>query len=291
MKLSIIANPIAGGGRAYKSIQRCVSQWAYPGWQVEILTTRDRDHAGSLAQELLGRPPDLLAVCGGDGTINEIASRIPQPPFPIALLPAGTANVVARELGLPLDPVQALQIALKRAVRRVDLGELGPGSRRRFLFVAGIGFDAYVASGVQPALKARLGMAAYAVAIVNCLRSYSFPEFQVVAGSRSFTATSCLACNAKSYGGGLLFCPGADMSNGLLDILVLEGKHRLALARFLFLAWCGKPQSGAWIHRLQARALKIEGPAEVLVEADGELVGRLPADISLSASVFPLVVP
>ena len=291
MKLSIIANPVAGGGRAYKSIQRCVSQWTHPDWEVEILTTRDSNHAGLLARELLGRPPDLLAICGGDGTINEVASHIPQPPFPVAILPAGTANVVARELGLPLDPVQALRIALKRAARRVDLGELGPESRRRFLFVAGIGFDAYVVSKVHLGIKTRLGMAAYAIAIVDCLLSYSFPEFRVTVGNRTLAATSCLACNARSYGGGLLFCPKADMSDGLLDILVLQGRRRLGLARFLFRAWCGKPETGDWIHRLQAKTLRLEGPAEVLVQADGELAGGLPLDISLANSVFPVVVP
>jgi diacylglycerol kinase (ATP) len=291
MKLSIIANPVAGGGRAYMAIQQYVRRWTHPEWEVEILTTQAPNHAGILALQLLRRPPDLVAICGGDGTVNEVASRIQNPPFPIALLPAGTANVVARELGLPLDPTRALQIALKRTVRHVDLGELDSGSRRRFLFVAGIGFDAYVVSKVRSQLKIKLGMIAYAIAIVDCLRTYSFPEFQVVVGSRTLTATSCLACNAKSYGGGLLFCPGADMGDGLLDILVIQRPHRLALARFLFQAWRGRPETHDWIHRLQARMLRIEGPAEILVQADGELSGHAPLDISLVASVFPLVIP
>jgi diacylglycerol kinase (ATP) len=291
MKLSIIANPVAGGGRPYQAIQRCVREWPHPGWEAEILTTRSPGHAGLLAQELTGHPPDLLAICGGDGTINEVASHISDPPFPIAILPAGTANVLARELRLPLDPVQALQVALKRKTRKVDLGELEPGTRRRFLFVAGIGFDAYAVFRVRPALKKKLGMAAYAVAVVDCLRSYSFPEFRVILGDRSFTATSCLACNAKSYGGGLLFCPDADMSDGLLDILILQGHRRLALAWFLLLAWFGKPESGHWIHRLRAESLKIEGPDNVLIQTDGELAGNLPLHVNLIHSTFPLVIP
>jgi diacylglycerol kinase (ATP) len=254
MKLSIIVNPVAGGGRAFKSIQRYISRWTHPGWEVEMLITRNPNHAGLIARELLERPPDVLAICAGDGTINEVASCVPDPPFPIAILPAGTANVVARELRLPLNPIQALQIALKRAVRKVDLGELGPGTRRRFLFVAGIGFDAYVASMAKPGLKAKLGIAAYAIAIFNCLKSYPFPEFQVIVGDRTFTATSCLACNAKTYGGGLLFCPN-------------------------------------WVLRMQARALRIEGPEGVLVQADGEIAGGLPLEVGLADSIFPLIVP
>jgi diacylglycerol kinase (ATP) len=291
MKLSIIANPVAGGGRPYRAIQRCVREWAHPGWEAEILTTHSPNHAGVLAQELIGQPPDLLAVCGGDGTINEVASHIPDPPFPVAILPAGTANVLARELRLPLDPVQALHVALKRKIRKVDLCEMGPGKRRKFLFVAGIGFDANAVFRVRPALKKKLGMAAYAIAVVDCLRSYAFPEFQVTIGERCFIATSCLVCNAKRYGGGLLFCPDADMGDGWLDILILQGHRRIALAWFLLLAWLGIPESGNWICRLKADALKIEGPGNVLIQTDGELAGGLPLHVNLIHATFPLVIP
>ena len=81
------------------------------------------------------------------------------------------------------------------------------------------------------------------------------------------------------------------MSDGLLDILVIEGERRLRLARFLLNAWRGKPETGDWIHRLRVRTLRIEGSAGVPVQADGELAGILPLDISLSNSSFPLVIP
>lgn len=290
MKLVIIANPIAGGGRAYRRIERYVRQWPHPAWEVAILKTRGPDHAGLLARDLIGTPPDLVAICGGDGTLNEVASRVPNPPFPIALLPAGTANVVARELKIPLNPVRALQLGLNGTTRRVDLGDLSTGMRR-FLFVAGIGFDAYVVTKVRPELKKNLGMAAYAVAIASCLRSYAFPEFQVAVEGKTYPATSCLVCNAKGYGGGLLFCPDADMNDGLLDVLVLEGARRLGLARFLLQAWRGKPESHDWVHRFRARSVEIEGGADVPVQTDGEFAGGLPLKIDVLNSAFPLKVP
>ncbi|MEJ2245408.1 MAG: diacylglycerol kinase family lipid kinase [Acidobacteriota bacterium] len=291
MKVVIIANPAAGGGRAYAMIRRYAQQWKHPDWVVEILTTEEQDQAGRIAQELLENPPDLLAVCGGDGTVNEVASSIPSPPFPIIVLPTGTANVIARELQLPLNPIKALEIGLKRSIRKVDLGELGPNCRRRFVFVAGVGLDAYVEANVNPALKARFGMGAYALAILRCLRTYPFREFYVTAHNRTFTATSCIIANAKNYGGGLLFCPQADMQDGLLDILVLEQRSRIKLARFLFHAWLGQPKRYDWIHRMQANSLTIEGPAGIFVQADGELAGELPLEIKLLPSTFPLVVP
>jgi diacylglycerol kinase (ATP) len=291
MKISVIANPIAGGGRAYGIIRRYFNQWDHPDWEVDFLTTRSRNHAGQLASELLCSPPDLLVVCGGDGTLNEVASQIPDAPFPVAIVPAGTANVVARELRVPLDPVQALRVGLKRVFRRVDLGILGPGSKRRFLFVTGIGFDAYVASSVKPNLKSMIGIGAYAYAIIRCLQTYTFPEFQVIAQGRTYSATSCLVCNARGYGGELLFCPDADMCDGLLDILVLEGRGRLALARFLLKAWLQRPETREWIHRFRVESIRIEGPAGVCAQADGEIIDSLPLEIALARSAFPLVVP
>jgi diacylglycerol kinase (ATP) len=291
MKVSIIANPVAGGGRPYRAIQRYLKQWNHPDWEVDFQTTKSRNHAGLLARELLESPPDLLMVCGGDGTLNEVVSQIPDASFPIAVVPAGTANVVARELGLPLNPQKALQIGLKLKTRKADLGILGPGSKRRFLFVTGIGFDAYVASKVSDDLKSKLGIAAYAYAIVRCLQSYSFPEFQVKAGDKTYTATSCLVKNARRYGGEMLFCPDANMYDGLLDILVLQGRRRLALAKFLLKARLQRPETHEWTYRFQTDALRIEGPADVCVQADGELVSGLPLDISLAPSAFPLVIP
>jgi diacylglycerol kinase (ATP) len=291
MRLAIIANPVAGGGRSYKAIRRCAEQWSNPDWEIEILTTCDQNHAGLLARQLLARPPDILAVCGGDGTINEVASAVPDPPFPVAILPAGTANVLAREFGLPLHPVRALQIALKRNVRRVDLGVLKSDVTRRFLFVAGIGFDAYAAAWVPSGLKKKLGIAAYAIAIVECLRKYPFPEFQVILDGRGIAATSCLVCNARTYGGDLVFCPDADMSDGLLDILILRTRSRIGLACLLIRAWFHKPGTREWMHRLRGKNLRIEGSTEVLIQVDGELAGRIPADISLAPTRFPLITP
>ena len=209
----------------------------------------------------------------------------------MAVLPAGTANVIARELKLPLNPVRALDIGLKRSIRKVDLGELGPGMRRRFIFVAGIGFDAYVAAGVKPAMKAKLGMGAYALEMLRSLKTYPFREFQVVIDDRAYKATSCLAANARSYGGGLLFCPRADMQDALLDILIIQGKSRLKLARFLLRAWLGRPGKNDWTRWIRADKLTIEGPDGIPVQADGESVGELPVDISLLPSTFPLVIP
>jgi diacylglycerol kinase (ATP) len=291
MRIVIIANPVAGKGQPYRKIRRYLDRWNDSNGTIELLSTQYANHAGELACKLKDHPPDLLAVCGGDGTINEVASSLPDPPFPVAVLPGGTANVLARELGLPLDPVRALKIALRKKVLRADLGELEGAIRRRFIFVAGIGFDAYAVYKARPSLKAKIGMAAYVVAIIDCLKNYSFPEFRITLNDRSYAATSCLVCNARRYGGGLVFCPDADMTDRMLDVLIIEGIHKLGLARFLFSAWCGIRENNPWIHRIRTKELSVEGPSSVMLETDGELAGTLPVRIRLSPNRFPLVVP
>ncbi len=290
MKITIIANPVAGRGRAYRTVHRLVQHWPYEDWEYEFLATRCPEHAGVLAMEQLANPPDLLAVCGGDGTLHEVVSYVPDPPFPVALLPAGTANVLARDLGLPAEPVRAMEVALKRAVRRVDLGKVVARAPHSFLLMAGVGFDAYVASRVRPAVKKRLGMSAYALSTMHALATYAFPEFQVSSRDGEFTATSCLIANAKGYGGGLVFTPDADMCDGLLDILVLQGKPRIGYLGFLWNAWRGHPRTLPWIKSFRSPSVRITGPRGLWVQADGELIGTLPLEIDVRPKTFPLVV-
>ncbi|NWG13078.1 MAG: acylglycerol kinase family protein, partial [Acidobacteria bacterium] len=133
MRLAIIANPSAGGGRVYRRLQRLLRDWPYSGWKVELESTSGPGHAEVLARGLLGDPPDLLAVCGGDGTYNEVVNGIPDPPFPVAIVPAGTGNVLARDIGVPLGTSRAIEVALEMNVRRVDLGVLTGTRSRAFL--------------------------------------------------------------------------------------------------------------------------------------------------------------
>ena len=290
MKLAIIANPISGGGRAFERIKRLQQAWPYPDWEVALHSTRCREHAGELARGLLADPPDLLAVCSGDGTLHEVISAVPAPPFPVAMIPAGTANVLAHELGVPLDPVKALSIALKGSVRRVDLGTVQGRGRHHFLLMTGIGVDAYIVSRIRPK-KRVLGMANFYLVSLRAFRSYAYPEFRVVCGGESLSATSCIIANAHSYGGGLVFTPDACMTDGLFDVLILQGKPRVEYFRFILSAWLGKPIQVSCVQRRRLPAVRVEGARGVWFQADGELIGALPIDVTLTPASFPLVVP
>lgn len=291
MKLVIIANPVSGRGRPYRKLQRLISRWPYGDWQVEVVATQGPGHAAALARDLRSAGPDMLAVCGGDGTLSEVATGLPDPPFPVLILPGGTANVMARELGLPLDPVAALAAGLRGSVRRVDLGILAGGRSGRFLLFVGAGFDAFVNARVRPDLKARLGIAAYYLETLRALAAYGFPEFEVAAGDETFRVSSCLVAGASRYGGGLVLTPEADMSDGQLDLLAIRTRRKRDYLRLLSCARLGRTPSFPWIERRRVRSAELRGGRDIRVQADGEIAGTLPVSIALSPAAFPLVVP
>ncbi len=291
MKLTIIANPVAGRGRPFRKIKRYLRQWPHRDWEVKLIPTRGPGHAGVIAGDMLVEPPDLLAVCGGDGTMKEVVTSLPDPPFPTALLPAGTANVLAREFDIPLDPVLALDVALKGAVQRVDLGSLRGRTDHHFLLMTGIGFDAYVAASVRPAWKKRLGIAAYYLAVLHRLMIYRFDEFQVVTKEVSLSSTSCVISNAKGYGGQLRLTPQADMTDGLLDVLAVGRASKLDYVRFVLMSRFGRQQDYPFLRRMRAPSVSVEGPRGIWVQADGEPVGTLPIGVTVVPGRFPIVVP
>ncbi len=290
MKVAIIVNPVSGRNFPLQQTQLIVKRWPFADWEVELIPTSRRGHAGEIARSLCTRPPDLLAVCGGDGTMNEVVSSLPEPPFPVALIPAGTAGVLARELSLPSDLVRAFEIALRRKVRRVDLGCVKSQTPRRFLLMAGVGFDAHIVAATRLHLKQRLGIVAYYLETARSVIAYPFTEFRVALDGAIVTAVSCIAANAKGYGGGLALFPAAEMADGLLDILILQPGSRVALLWFLISARLGNPRPLPFVRRFRTNSLAVEGSPDVLVQVDGESAGTLPAEIGLSHAAFPLVI-
>jgi diacylglycerol kinase family enzyme len=209
----------------------------------------------------------------------------------VAILPAGTANVLAREFGISHVPMRALEQALRGKPIRIDSVRLSGRSNRRFLLMAGVGFDADVVARTSLLWKARIGMAAYVISVLSELLRYPFHEFRVITENGSYSATSCIISNSRFYGSGMVFSPNANPRDGELDLVLLEGNNRLAYLSFLISAQLRRPRDGPQVKRCRARAIRIEGPRGIWVQADGELVGTLPVEMAILPSSFPLVLP
>ncbi|MBM3791525.1 MAG: hypothetical protein FJW35_14420 [Acidobacteria bacterium] len=157
--------------------------------------------------------------------------------------------------------------------------------------MAGIGFDAHAAARVRPALKARIGIAAYYLETIRTLIGFPCTRFTVDADGEVLGATSCVVANARSYGGGLVLTPSADMRDGMFELLVLDTARKADYFRFLLAARLGRPLDFPFVQRRRARLVRVSGPRGLWVQVDGEPIGTLPVELELNPSAFPLVVP
>ena len=173
-KAVLIYNPIAGRRRKQRlqQLQRVQEQFERAGIPVSIQATTAPGSGSALSREAVQAGADLIVVCGGDGTINEVLGGMAHSAVPLAVLPGGTANGLARELRLPLDIKAAARMIPSATPRRIALGRVGD---RYFLSMVGVGFDAQVLTQIEGNWKDRLGMVHYGIQAVRQATFRRFP--------------------------------------------------------------------------------------------------------------------
>jgi YegS/Rv2252/BmrU family lipid kinase len=222
--VTVIINPVSGGATPEQARARAgmaAQVVAAAGEAPEVFVTEARGHARDLAAAAVQRGARLVFAWGGDGTINEVASSLLRSPAALAVVPAGSGNGLARELRVSRRPEQALAEALHGVPRTIDVGEFGG---RLFVSVAGVGFDAHVASCFDRD-KGRRGFVTYARITARELWSYQACTYRVPAGPRR--ALVVTIANAPQFGNGARIAPQAVMDDGLLDLVVIEARSRL----------------------------------------------------------------
>ena len=292
VKVLIIGNPTSGGGRARGSIEVLARELDRRGHQVETyLTTAAGDgarRAGDLAPDL-----DALVVAGGDGTLNEVLNGLVDPSrVPLTQMASGTANILARELGLPFDPEGMAGVVHAHQVRRVDLGDL---EGRRFLMVVSAGFDAQVTDELQRSRQGTLGFVGYVKPVLRVLGQYRPPELVVTVDGRGGTRGSwVVATKTRNYGGLFTLAERAALDSGHLDVLVFRGGGMGDFLRYGLHGLGGRGVSRMdGVTYLTGTSVRIEsaGDQPVHVEVDGDHWGVTPVRLSVAARVVPLLVP
>ena len=273
--VSIIINPIAGGANAADARVRAEQSAATLtacGESGDIFVTERKDHARELAKSAIGRRSRLVVAWGGDGTVNEIASALLGTQTPLAIVPSGSGNGLARELGISKRPEKALADALNAtAARTIDVGELGG---RLFVSVAGIGFDAHVAACFDRDLSGRRGFTGYARITARELLSYAPSAYRVTGDAERTPHRAMLItlANSTQFGNGAKIAPDAKVDDGLLDLVVFEERSRIATI-------CGLPRlftggaaglKGLTIERIKTVVVESERP--IPFHVDGEPV-------------------
>jgi len=310
---TLIYNPIAGRKpkRRARQIQDAAAALAASGIKVKLAQTSGPGTAGQMAREEAQRGETVILVCGGDGTINEVINGLVPGEATLGILPGGTANIIAKELGLPHDPVRAARELPCWRPRRIALGRVtwpaagaGPTQdrsvdQRYFLSVSGVGFDAYVVYKLSAAFKMSLGVAAYVAEAVRQAMRHSFPVFVCKVDGpqfrgREFRGTFATIQRTGLYAGWLRLAPGARFFEPQLRVCLFKSRSRARY--FVYAAGVLARQhlrlSDVELLEAQRVSCAAADPEQrIHFELDGELAGELPATFEVVPEALTLLAP
>ena len=293
-RVTVLTNPMAGHGNAPHATERAVTRFQELGIDVVAIVGRDGAHARELAAQAVADGTDAFVVVGGDGIIRLALQVLARSDIPLGIVPAGTGNDHAREYGLPTaDPAAAVDVIAAGRTETVDLGLIrgADGSETWFGTIAATGFDSLVSDRVNrmrwPHGRMRYNLAM--VAEISQLRPLPFRL--VFDGQREIVADLTLAAfgNTRSYGGGMLICPNADHSDGLLDVTMVRAGSRTRLIRLFPTVFKGTHINLDEVTTERARTITVESPG-INAYADGDYVCPLPVEISAEAAALKVLV-
>ena len=278
----LIVNPRAGGGARSDAVAQVVAAVGQHGWHLEVRETLARGDATRLAAEAVARRLPFVLVAGGDGTLNEAIQALAGSQTAVGPIPLGTVNIWARELALPLDPVEAAHELLTGEVRRIDIGR---ANGRYFLLMAGLGFDAEAVHAVQGAPKQRFGPAALLfVGALAALRSRG-TDLRVRADNRTFATSAALVTigNTRLWAGTVEITHLATAADGLLDICIFPARSLLRKLWHLALVFARRHEGEADVTYLKISKILIVSRTPMPLQIDGEPFGTTP----LRAEIVP----
>jgi diacylglycerol kinase (ATP) len=286
-RLLIIFNPTAGARRR-RRFEAVLAELRRLGCAVTVRPTGRRGDAEQMAASADPNRYDVLVVAGGDGTINEAVNGLCGSRLPLAIVPLGTANVLAAEIGLASGPVS---VARTIAFGKPCPISVGRANGRCFLLMAGAGFDAHVVQHVDLALKRRIGKAAYWHSILRQLRAFAFPEYVVTIDDETWRVASVLVANGHFYGGRFVCARAADLRRPSLEVCMFGRRGRLSVLGYGVAMLTGRLARLPSYRIVSAERVHIGGPADDPVQADGDIIGHLDATIEVVPGAIHLVFP
>jgi YegS/Rv2252/BmrU family lipid kinase len=295
----LIVNPAAGGGRRMRQLDEARRILRDGGIETELQNTTAPGEATALGRRAVDESRQLVIVCGGDGTVNEVVNGLACSQVPLAVLPAGTANVLAKELSLPRNLPRAAERIVHAPYRRIALGLATPdkssGEPRYFLSVAGAGADGALVSAVRPEFKLKAGILAYWQEGLRQLTRYDFPLFRTsMAGNAiDIDASLVIVGRTKHYGGPFKITTEADLLQPEFELAFVTTRSAWRYLAYMPLIWAGKLRGARHVHFFKTNSLQCasNSASHVQIQVDGEPAGRLPVEFRIVPDALTLAIP
>jgi diacylglycerol kinase (ATP) len=314
-KAALLYNPDSGGRgrRRLKDLEAALAVLRNAGVEAGLVPTESRHHAGDEVRQAVAAGCDTIFACGGDGTIHNIAQVLAQTPVTLAILPMGTANALAHDLGLPTGLKAAAEAALRGQPKRIALGCVkylkldGSAGQRYFVVAAGVGVDAHLFYKLHSGSKQLMGMTAYYAKAWNLWFTYPMTRFVVEyeedgsGALKSASVTELLNVRIRNFGGVVQeLAPGASLERDDMRIVYARTASRLAylayvtrglLRRRWTIPGVDLAQTAKVSCRYAEPASGGAGQPKIYVEADGELLGTLPVEMTIVRDALTLLAP
>lgn len=299
----LIYNPTAGrsGSKRIHHLEDASRIFAKAGIKTELRPTSAAGDATHLAAQAVREGRDMVIVCGGDGTMNEVVNGMVSEPSgartPLALLPGGTANVLAKELRIPWNIPRAAELTLRGTPRQIALGVAIPlhkqCQQRYFVCVAGAGPDGEIVYRVKPEIKKRAGTLAYWLEGLSQLGKYTFPRFRAHRSDRHIDATLVIVGRTKHYGGPFRITTEADLFADSFEMMALTTQSRSRYLSYLPLVWLNKLRTTSEVHFWKSDSVRFESleHEKIYAQVDGELLCHLPVEFRIVPRALTLIVP
>src|SRR5216110_1399043 len=299
----LIHNPKAGNGGSAR--RRLLDQarhiFAARGIDADLAETTGPGHATEIAARAAAENRGLVIACGGDGTLNEIVNGLAAHQngqrVPLALLPGGTANILAKELDLPWDILSGAEKLVRGMVKEIALGLATPldqpAKKKYFLSVGGAGPDGMIVYSLDLDLKARLGILAYWWQGACEVFRYRFPHFRIVVGDQELHASLAIVGRTKNYGGPFKITTGADLFEDQFEIMARTTQSGLRYLSYLPTLWMGNLRCTEGVHFYKSDTVICEplDKSPLYAQVDGEPLARLPVEFKIVPRALKLLVP
>ena len=264
------------------------------GAEVDTIATDSPRSAGRVAAQAIAGGADLIVVAGGDGTINEATEGVAGTDVPLAILPAGTANVLASEMRVSTNLGKAAEALLSYPAERISTGRIQSRDQapRSFLLMAGAGLDAHIVYSLNYSVKRRLGKVAYWLAGFSQI-GRTFDEFSVRANGQEYQSTFALISKVRNYGGDLEIAREVSLLDDEFEVILFHGRESWRYLKYLAAVAVRRLDGVKGVTVLRTREVEMaHAPGDrVFVQVDGEFAGHLPARVEIVPSSLSLLLP